>query len=159
MPQLKLMVILNLKYINLLVLVKAIGHSAKTRFSPPQPLGHPSEESTSHFCEFVVVKQTWSKTPSLSQSTLWYWALLWLHPLGLLQLPLGVRVLSCISVTTKVRRALEQLKYDPPTCNGLVCYKSWVKQWTEAMDFFLDKYFIAQIRENIHLGAKIEANL
>ena len=29
----------------------------------------------------------------------------------------------------------------------------------EAMDFFLDKYFIAQIRENNHLGAKIEANL
>ena len=62
--------ILDAKYIYSLLLVKAIGHSAKTRFSPPQPLGHPSEESTSHFCEFVVVKQTWSKTPSLSQSTL-----------------------------------------------------------------------------------------
>ena len=34
---------------------------------------------------------------------------------------------------------------------------SWVKQWSEAMDFFLDKYFFTHIRENIHLGAKIQA--
>ena len=101
--------ILDPKYIYSLVLVKAIGHSAKTRFSPPQPLGHPSEESTSHFCEFVVVKQTWSKTPSLSQSTLWYWALLWLQPSGLLQLLPGVTELSGISVTKKVKKKLCKL--------------------------------------------------
>jgi hypothetical protein len=35
---------------------------------------------------------------------------------------------------------------------------SWVKRWSEAMDFFLDKYCIAHIRENIYLGAKIEEN-
>jgi hypothetical protein len=32
-----------------------------------------------------------------------------------------------------------------------------VKRCSEAMDFFLEKYFIAHIRDNIHLGAKIEA--
>ena len=111
-PQLKwcyCMVILDSKYIYSLVLVKAIGHSDKTRFSPPQPLGHPSEESTSHFCEFVVVKQTWSKTPSLSQSTIRYWALLWLQPSGLLQLLPGVTELSGISVTKKVKKSLCKL--------------------------------------------------
>ena len=40
------------------------------------------------------------------------------------------------------------------TCLGLVCYTSWVKPWSKAMDFlqtfFLDKYFfIAHTRENI----------
>ena len=102
-------IILDPKYIYSLVLVKAIGHSSKTRFSPPQSLGHPSEESTSHFCEFVVVKQTWSKTPSLSQSILWYWALSWLQPLGLLQLLPGVTELSGISVTKKVKKSLGKL--------------------------------------------------